>query len=171
MPLGLFIGKLHLTWGNLSFNPQAKVKVLLHGVTLLAALLVVLRILVRPDPRRPYRWGSSAALSVAAVLIVLTAVRATTEFAVWLPQVAIELGVLAVAAGTLYRITGSPAGPAAAVTVVWMTRTAGMVFAEGAFEGIGMVVTTPAYERFCVLLWPLAWTLFLTWHTPRLPAR
>lgn len=160
-------GHLHLTWGNLSFHPEAKRALLGWGLVHLVLLGLALRFGARVEARRPLRQVTSAALSTLAFLLGMTELRSEIRLLDWLPGSAVELVLLCIAAGSLHRLAASPAGPALAACGIWLTRTGGMTYADGPFEGIGMIVTSTAYAAASTTLWPLALAAIVTWRTLR----
>lgn len=161
IPVGLLTGHLHLTWGNLSFHPSEKAMLLGWFSGLFFSIWLGLTFGVRTPDRSAGRQIISAGLSILAVSLGIAAWRTGLPMMSWLPGSFVELTLLGIAAGSLHRISASPVGPAIAASMIWMTRTGGMTMADGPFDGVGMIVTTPTYSLLSTAGWPMILTLAL----------
>lgn len=98
------------------------------------------------------------AVLVIAVLTGIAAYGAGLEAAF---DSKLETALLATATAVQWSLTRSSVGPATSASTIWMTRTGGMTMADGPFDGVGMIVTSPLGETVHTVVWPLILTIGL----------
>jgi hypothetical protein len=144
---------MHLTWGNLSFRPAGKPLLLAAGAGLAVATLLLVAIFERRCAaqgggiwtRLAVRAGAVLAALLAAAVVLASGTGALTA------PVLMEAALLAVAAGCL----GTPGAAAIFVALAWTVRIGILPFADGPFDGLGMIVTSPWTTRVMTIWWPL----------------
>ena len=142
IPIGLFTGHLHFTWGNLSFHPEAK-RWLVFKAVILWGLLFAVHSMIR---------NTSIRSSVTTLMLMIYLVTLTWSIGPDMLLTGVTGAWLGIAAAWL----PGGAGPATLIAVVWITLTGVLPLADGPFDGIGMIVTSQTMKVIQFIVWPAA---------------